>query len=94
MTVLVNNGGITLGKPFAGKYGITGTVKKVTLPGRYLVRLLDRVTGRYLAQTYSDETTGVYEFNNYAIREYVIYSLDATKDYNAAIADRPPMVLS
>jgi hypothetical protein len=66
---------------------IAGTVTAGGSPAVRRVRLYDRISGRLLRETWSDES-GAYQFDNVALdRAYTITSLDHTLTHNAVIAD-------
>lgn len=75
-----------------GNYKIAGTVKEKAAPAnvplRRRVRLHDQKTGVALRETWSDATTGVYEFAGIiGGRKYYVVSFDHTLNYRAVIAD-------
>lgn len=72
-----------------GGYIISGTVDELGQVGSYRVRLYDRVSGRFVRETWSD-TAGEYDFDYIAYREqgYFIVAHDhGDNPLNAAIAD-------
>ncbi len=75
-----------------GVYHVVGTVKEKNLPTNTplhrRVRLIGERDGRFLRETWSDATTGEYEFKN--VRgdiTYTVVSYDHTTLYRAVIAD-------
>ena len=78
--------------PFAGAGQITGTVKKKALPDNLplarKVRLYHDRTGQLVAETWSDATTGAYQFLGLDLAEtYTALALDHTHTYRAVAAD-------
>ena len=74
---------------FGGRYRIAGVVDELGAPGRYRVRLFDRVTMRCLREVWS-AADGSYAFNWIAYRDkgYLLIAYDHGDDpVNAAIAD-------
>lgn len=72
-----------------GSYQITGTTTELGVAGRYRVRLVDRLNGRVIRETWSD-TSGAYSFNYIAYRdkEYCVVLLDhGTSPRTAVVAD-------
>jgi hypothetical protein len=66
---------------------VAGTVTVAGMPAVRRVRLFDRISGRLLRETWSDEA-GAYQFDNVALdRAYTVVSLDHTLVNNAVIAD-------
>lgn len=78
--------------PYAGAGQITGTVKKKALPDNLplarKVRLYHDSTGQLVAETWSDATTGAYQFLGLDLAEtYTALALDHTHTYRAVAAD-------
>jgi len=72
-----------------GSYQITGTVDELGVPGRYRVRLFDRISGRLIREIWS-AADGTYSFQNLAYRPqgYFVVAYDHGENpHNAAIAD-------
>lgn len=75
-----------------GRGRILGTVKEKATPSNLplarRVRLFQEVTGRFVAETWSDAVTGNYAFYNieHAIR-YTVVTYDHINNYRAVIAD-------
>ena len=73
-----------------GTYNVAGTVKidsTPDIPVKRRVRLLDGLTYRVVAETWSDPVTGGYSFPNVRIGPWLIVAADYTGDYNAVVAD-------
>lgn len=62
--------------PYEGEFRVTGVAKRKfganETPTKARIVLMDEVTGNFVAQTYSDQNTGVYSFNNIANVKYTI----------------------
>jgi hypothetical protein len=94
----VINGPAEIDTWYGGTHRIRGTVKEkntpVNTPLARRVVLLDRRTHRTVQSTWSDATTGNYEFRNIApssvALDYTIVSYDHTTLYRAVIADNVP----
>lgn len=72
----------------AGDLRITGTAKNTgtpDLPVRRRVRLHEQVTGRPVADTWSDASTGAYTFGNLAASTYYVTAFDHTGQYSGVI---------
>ena len=72
----------------AGALRITGTTKNTgtpELPVRRRVRLHEQATGRPVADTWSDATTGAYAFNNIAANTYYVTAFDHTGQFSGVI---------
>lgn len=74
-----------------GPFRITGTVKTKGTPHtpvRRRVALVEERAGRAIAQTWSDPTTGRYEFNNITdAHRYTVLAFDHTGLFDAVLAD-------
>lgn len=70
----------------AGFYRIAGTLTVEGDPARYRVRVCERRSGHILAAGISAED-GSYEFTHLPSGEYIVYAIDHTRTYNAAVAD-------
>lgn len=69
---------------------IAGTVAvdaSPDVPVRRRVRLFHRESGRLVRETWSDATTGAYEFAGLAIAEYFVLAHDHTAEFNAVVKD-------
>jgi hypothetical protein len=73
----------------AGAYRIAGTTKNeagaVDTPVRRRVRLHEQLTGRPVADTWSDATTGAYEFSALALGTYYVTAFDHTGQFAGVI---------
>lgn len=83
---------LVVDREFGGRGTITGTVKEdkdpVDLPMRRRVRLYRENDGSLVDQTFSDEVTGVYVFENVNTRwKYTAIAYDHLHHYRASIAD-------
>lgn len=77
---------------FAGKGKVTGTVKEKNTPAntplRRRVRLVREIDGLQIRETWSDASTGAYEFLQIDERhKYSVISYDYAANYRAVIAD-------
>lgn len=85
---------LNAGDQYWGGYGrITGTVKVkqsngTETPAHRRVRLLERRTAILVAETWSDATTGAYEFKGVdETRRFTVLAHDHTGAHNAVVAD-------
>lgn len=72
----------------AGGLRITGTTKNTgtpEVPVRRRVRLHQQASGRPVADTWSDATTGAYSFENIRQGTYYATAFDHTGQYSGAI---------
>lgn len=72
----------------AGDLRITGTTKITgtpEMPVRRRVRLHEQATGRPVADTWSDATTGAYTFGNLGAGTYYVTGFDHTGQYSGVI---------
>lgn len=70
---------------------LSGTVYEEGVPCKRLVRLYRRSDGMWVAQTYSDATTGAFSFTKLRNQEYFAIAFDdetLNPDYNAIVWDR------
>lgn len=87
-------GAVKLGDQLrGGLYKVTGTVKKKGVPSNVptyaRVRLYRDRDGLYIAQTWSDPTTGAYEFRDLDGRfTYSAVAYDPAMSYRAVVGDR------
>ncbi|WP_435105569.1 hypothetical protein [Arhodomonas sp. AD133] len=78
---------------WGGRGRITGTVKVkqsdgTEVPVHRRVRLLERRTAILVAETWSDATTGAYEFKGVdEHRRFTVLAHDYTGEHNAVVAD-------
>jgi hypothetical protein len=75
----------------AGTYQVGGTIKvdgSPDTPVARLVVLFDQMTLRYLQSTWSNATTGAYQFTHLANKPYMVMSFDYTLNFRAIVADR------
>lgn len=75
---------------YGGSYRIVGPVDELGVLGRYRVRLYDRRIGTLVRETFSDALTGVYSFQNIALKNngYFTVAFDHAAPWrNAAVAD-------
>lgn len=77
---------------FAGNGKVTGTVKEKNTPAntplRRRVRLVREIDGLQIRETWSDASTGAYEFLQIDERhKYSVISYDHLANYRAVIAD-------
>ena len=71
-------------------FRVAGTVKldaSPDVPVARRVRLFEQSTGRCIRETWSDPTTGAYEFKLLKNQRYFVVSTDHTESYNAVIKD-------
>ncbi len=72
----------------SGPGTISGTVAVSDTKSMLRVTLLEHLTLKPVAQTWSDPETGEYEFTGLAIgKKYLVICDDYTQIYNAAVAD-------
>lgn len=72
-----------------GKYRITGYADRLGMPGPYKVRLHERIGGRVIAETWSDDA-GFYQFDNLKMVDGGYYAVafdHSSTQKNAGIAD-------
>lgn len=72
-----------------GTFKVTGVIERFDIPGEYRVRLYDRATGAFLAETMSDPA-GNYEFLAVPYKRLGYYTVgldDSDTPVNGAIAD-------
>lgn len=72
----------------AGDLRIAGTTKNTgtpELPVRRRVRLHEQITGRPVADTWSDAATGAYAFNNIGPGIYYVTGFDHTGQFSGVI---------
>lgn len=75
----------------SGQYKISGTIKVDGSPDTPVARkvvLFDQVSLRVLQSTFSDGTTGAYEFTNLANKPHMVMSFDHEESFRAVVADR------
>lgn len=75
----------------SGRYKISGTIKVDGSPDTPVARkvvLFDQVSLRVLQSTFSNATTGAYEFLNLANKPHMVMSFDYTESFRAVVADR------
>lgn len=75
----------------AGAYRINGTVKVDGSPDTPVARkvvLFDQVSLRPLQDTFSNATTGEYEFTHLANKPHMVMAFDHTNNFRAVVADR------
>lgn len=92
-SVLAAPRAVTLDLAFGGTYRIVGTVRRqadpVNLPLRRRVRLLNEKGTATVRETWSDETTGAFAFNEIAgPGRYVVVTYDHLNQYRALGADQ------
>jgi hypothetical protein len=74
-----------------GAYRINGTVKVDGSPDTPVARkvvLFDQVGLRPLQDTFSNATTGEYEFTHLANKPHMVMAFDHTNNFRAVVADR------
>lgn len=77
--------------PDNGLYRISGTIKvdgSPDTPVARLVVLFDQISLRPLRSTWSNATTGAYEFIHLPNRKCMVMSFDYTNNFRAVVADQ------
>lgn len=78
--------GLASGRPFTGRYTITGTVRIGATPVARRLAALERASFRLVAVTWS-AADGSYAFPGLQRRPFVVMAIDHTGTYNAVVAD-------
>lgn len=73
-----------------GAFKVAGTVAidaTPDIPVKRRVRLFCRVTGRMVAETWSDAVSGAYLFESIRVGPWTVVGYDYADSYNAVVAD-------
>lgn len=83
-------GGMRYNPYDGGAFKVFGTIAidaTPDIPVMRRVRLFCRVTGRLIAETWSDTVSGVYLFENVRVGPWTVIGYDHMDSYNAVVAD-------
>lgn len=90
VTKALLDGGMRQNPYDGGAFKVAGTVAidaTPDIPVKRRVRLFCRVTGRMVAETWSDAVSGAYLFESIRVGPWTVVGYDYADSYNAVVAD-------